>query len=42
VVGIPAKVVREAQPDDERWTVKAAAHYVELGAWYRDNLAGAG
>jgi carbonic anhydrase/acetyltransferase-like protein (isoleucine patch superfamily) len=41
VVGVPAKVVREARPDDERWTVQAAAHYVELGAWYRDNLDGA-
>jgi carbonic anhydrase/acetyltransferase-like protein (isoleucine patch superfamily) len=40
VVGVPATVVREARPDDERWTVQAAAHYVELGAWYRDHLAG--
>ena len=38
VVGVPAKVVREARPEDERWTVGAAAHYVELGAWYRDHL----
>ena len=38
VVGVPAKVVREARPEDERWTVRAAEHYVELGAWYRDNL----
>ena len=38
VVGVPAKVVREARPEDERWTVKAAAHYVELAAWYRDHL----
>ena len=38
VVGIPARVVRQARPEDERWTVKAAEHYVELGAWYRDNL----
>ncbi len=38
VVGVPAKVVRAARPEDERWTVRAAAHYVELGAWYRDNL----
>jgi len=38
VVGVPAKVVREARPEDERWTVKAAGHYVELAAWYRDNL----
>ena len=38
VVGIPAKVVREARPEDERWTVKAAEHYVDLGSWYRDHL----
>lgn len=38
VVGVPAKVVRETKPEDERWTVRAAEHYVELGAWYRDNL----
>ena len=38
VVGVPGKVVREAKPEDERWTVKAAAHYVELAAWYRDHL----
>ncbi len=38
VVGVPARVVREAKPEDERWTVGAAEHYVELGAWYRDNV----
>jgi carbonic anhydrase/acetyltransferase-like protein (isoleucine patch superfamily) len=38
VVGIPARVVREARPEDERWTVKAAEHYVELSGWYRDNI----
>lgn len=38
VVGVPAKVVREAKPDDERWTIGAAAHYTELAAWYRENL----
>lgn len=38
VVGVPAKVVREARPEDERWTKGAAAHYAELSAWYRDNL----
>ena len=38
IVGVPAKVVREARPEDERWTVQAAKHYVELGAWYRDHL----
>lgn len=37
-VGVPAKVIRETKPEDERWTVGAAAHYVELGAWYRDHL----
>jgi len=40
VVGVPATVVREARPEDERWTVQAARHYVELGAWYRDNIDG--
>lgn len=39
VVGVPGRVVREAKPEDERWTVRAAGHYVELGAWYRDNLS---
>jgi carbonic anhydrase/acetyltransferase-like protein (isoleucine patch superfamily) len=38
LVGVPAKVVREAKPEDQRWTVNAAKHYEELGAWYRDNL----
>ena len=38
VIGVPAKVVREARPEDTRWTVQAAAHYVELGAWYREHL----
>ena len=38
MIGVPAKVVREARAEDERWTVRAAEHYVELGAWYRDNL----
>lgn len=37
-VGVPARVVRETGPDDERWTVQAAEHYAELGAWYRENL----
>jgi carbonic anhydrase/acetyltransferase-like protein (isoleucine patch superfamily) len=36
VLGVPARVVREIRPDDERWTVRAAAHYVELAAEYRD------
>jgi len=38
ILGVPAKVVREVRPDDERWTVGAAAHYAELSAWYRENL----
>ncbi|HLZ48795.1 MAG TPA: gamma carbonic anhydrase family protein [Candidatus Limnocylindria bacterium] len=38
VVGVPGRVVREAKPEDERWTVRAAEHYVELGGWYRDNI----
>ena len=38
IVGVPAKVVRQARPEDARWTVEAAAHYVELGAWYREHL----
>jgi carbonic anhydrase/acetyltransferase-like protein (isoleucine patch superfamily) len=38
VLGIPARVVREARPEDARWTVGAAKHYTELGAWYRENL----
>jgi carbonic anhydrase/acetyltransferase-like protein (isoleucine patch superfamily) len=42
VLGVPGKVVRKVGPDDERWTVRAAEHYVELGAWYRENLREAG
>lgn len=38
VLGVPGKVVRQVGPDDERWTVRAAEHYVELGAHYRDHL----
>jgi carbonic anhydrase/acetyltransferase-like protein (isoleucine patch superfamily) len=38
VLGVPAKVVRVVRAEDERWTVGAAAHYVELAAWYRENL----
>src|SRR6266550_4534924 len=38
VLGVPAKVVREVRPEDARWTVGAAAHYTELGRWYRENL----
>ena len=40
VVGVPAAIVREAKPEDERWTVKAAEHYVDLADWYRDNIGG--
>lgn len=38
VLGVPARVIRETVADDERWTVQAARHYTELGAWYRENL----
>src|SRR5438105_1646928 len=38
VLGVPARVVREARPEDARWTIRAAEHYTELGAWYRENL----
>jgi acetyltransferase-like isoleucine patch superfamily enzyme len=36
VVGVPAKVVRDAVPEDERWTVDAARHYQELSREYRE------
>ncbi len=38
VLGVPARVVRAVQEEDARWTVGAAAHYVELSTWYRENL----
>ncbi len=38
VVGVPARAVREVGPADERWTHLASEHYVELSAWYRENL----
>lgn len=38
VVGVPARVVRDAGPEDARWTVHAAEHYVTLTDWYRANL----
>ena len=38
VLGVPARVIREVREEDARWTVGAAAHYVDLSAWYRDNL----
>jgi len=34
------RAIREARPEDERWTVKAAEHYVDLASWYRDNIDG--
>lgn len=37
-VGVPARIVRDARPDDERWTHRAAEHYVELSGWYRQNM----
>ena len=36
VVGVPAKVVRNARPEDSRWTVEAARHYVDLSREYRE------
>lgn len=38
VLGVPARVVREVREEDDRWTVGAAAHYLELSTWYRENL----
>ena len=38
VLGVPARVVREVRPEDDRWTSGAAHHYAELSAWYRENL----
>ncbi len=38
IVGVPGRIVRDARPDDARWTHAAAEHYVELSAWYRDHL----
>ena len=38
VLGVPARVVREVRPDDDRWTSGAAHHYADLSAWYRENL----
>jgi carbonic anhydrase/acetyltransferase-like protein (isoleucine patch superfamily) len=38
VLGVPARVVREVRPEDDRWTSGAAQHYAELSAWYRENL----
>lgn len=38
VLGVPAKVVRATRPEDERWTHRAAGHYAELAAYYRDHV----
>jgi carbonic anhydrase/acetyltransferase-like protein (isoleucine patch superfamily) len=38
VLGVPARVVREARAEDARWTVHAAEHYTDLARWYRENL----
>ena len=38
VLGVPARVVREVRSDDARWTVRAAEHYTDLAAWYREHL----
>ena len=38
VLGVPARVVREVRPEDDRWTSGAAHHYADLSAWYRENL----
>ncbi|OLD52367.1 MAG: gamma carbonic anhydrase family protein [Chloroflexi bacterium] len=36
VVGVPARVVRDVGPEDDRWTVHAARHYAELSREYRE------
>ncbi len=36
VVGVPARIVRDARPDDDRWTVNAARHYADLSREYRE------
>lgn len=41
VVGVPARVVRDVAPGDDRWTHVAADHYRDLSAEYRATL-GAG
>jgi len=38
VLGVPARVVREVRPEDDRWTTGAAQHYAELSAAYRESL----
>ncbi len=35
-VGVPARVVRDARPEDTRWTVTAARHYADLSREYHD------
>jgi carbonic anhydrase/acetyltransferase-like protein (isoleucine patch superfamily) len=37
-VGVPARVIRDVGPGDDRWTVDAAEHYTDLARWYRENL----
>lgn len=36
VVGVPARVLRDARPEDTRWTHDAAEAYVELSTEYRE------
>jgi carbonic anhydrase/acetyltransferase-like protein (isoleucine patch superfamily) len=36
VIGVPARIARDAKPDDARWTVEAARHYVDLSREYRE------
>ncbi|MFN2520344.1 MAG: gamma carbonic anhydrase family protein [Candidatus Limnocylindria bacterium] len=35
VIGVPARAVRDAKPEDERWTVEAARTYAVMSAEYR-------
>ena len=37
-LGVPARVTRDAGPQDDRWTVHAAEHYADLARWYRENV----
>lgn len=38
VLGVPARVVRDLQPGDERYTHRASDDYVKLSAEYRETL----
>jgi carbonic anhydrase/acetyltransferase-like protein (isoleucine patch superfamily) len=38
VVGVPARVVRDMRPEDTARLPRAAAHYTELGAEYRERV----